>query len=241
MRYFAATILFAGSSLQAQTFTPQGFRNAVNAEQNQKKTQPVIHFNPRPFEDAKAKLIRSLNKSSGKQVDPKGYTIYGVRLGDTVMTYKYDANLTYLCYMQGVECIEINWGKSMIEPPSPLKRVSEFDTAKGFVLIAKAKGIIIGVGIIAISPKQSFARGMQEAALSKCVGSKIIPPDLRQGLSEQMRDRLGEVLGATDNGVVVTFTDRTRPGSKYDEVAITYIDPFLASQIGPYSVDSSGF
>lgn len=33
MRYFVMTVLFAASSAQAQSFSPSGFRDAVNAEQ----------------------------------------------------------------------------------------------------------------------------------------------------------------------------------------------------------------
>lgn len=226
------------------TFLPQeaSAQEAGNsgANRNESKTESVTKFNPKLFEDSKAKLIRAIAKDFVNQKEAKGFVVYGIRLGDSINTYSADISNEYQSYIPGTHLASVNLEASRLEIPAPLTR-REFVSARVFALVNSSNGIIIGVGITAKRPTESFAKGMRQAAKEKCVTPVMFDPSEHQGVALQARERLGEVLGATDNGVVVSFTDRTRPAEEFDQVTITYIDPFLASKIGPPAIDPSGF
>lgn len=211
MRYFVTLAIFTAASAQAQTFSPQGFRNAVNAEQNSKKNNL-----------------------------PQANEVYGIKIGSKAsdLTLLNESPDTYKSGFQGVVRKIVVWDKSNLKPPSPLSRGIK---AWGFVMVDESNDTIVGAGIAEAAANAPLGMEMRNAVKAKCENATDYPVHMRQGGEAYMRPRLGEVEGETGTGLVMIFTDRGGPGTTGDIMRLSYIDLALVSKAVKKSVDSSGF
>lgn len=238
MRCFAIVSLIVVTTAQAQSFTPSGFRDAVNAEQRLNMIKPLAGV--ARIDDILLDHILSSNVDGKEKVAVKNKTIYGLKLGAKGSEYALKSESQYMMNTPIPGVI-----RKIVDSKEPkLKMPNALDMGqKGwvFVLIDTSDDTIVGVGVGSLELETSFSTTLQATLLLKCEKKFVFPPSSNQGDPPSNRPRIGEAVGISETGIMMTFTDRKVPFTENDALRLTYIDVDLASKAYKKSIESSGF
>ena len=233
MRYFVMTVLFAATSVQAQTLPHSGFRDAVNAEQAAKG---IVFDASGEYESFKREIdlysaIFSdhdlVRKNEGKEK-----SVYGITLGSksSSVSLKDEYPAKPIKSKQIIVRKRVDCEKSNIEKPKPL---TKDDSSWCFVIIDVSSNTIVGVGIATDSNDIEFGKGMLRAVHSKGRSVKVEesnPEDFSfRGGEPKDRNKFDEAYGVTDEGLFIGFTDR-KTSTGEDVMRLTYFDPGLVKK-----------
>lgn len=238
MRYHMILVLFVSSYAQAQTFSPSGFRDAVNAEQNS-RSQVAAVGESNNSDDMLLALLKSA-KTNAKALDEKR-TIYGIKIGSksSSLTLRTEMEPAFKTNIPGVVRHLVNLNQSKLDRPVPLTRGDE---GWIFVLVDTSADTIVGVGLATFNSDVQFGRDMRASIIAKCDSYKHFQASELQGSPPDRRPRLGEIVGTTKDGLIMTFTDKkVVADTTGDIMRLTYIDQDLANNAFAKGVEASGF